>query len=194
YFGLGLWLPEIFTRFRHYHLANQNSTVSLRDLMRIDEVSQNNDCSPTFDSTVFQNTLAMGISSLVCHLTSGFLAGRIDRKIIPTGTMLLAGLCSAVIYFLSDSLQIVIVACAFQSSIATANMALSSITVDLFPTSVNAVGTCLVTCAGRIGAIVSNVLFGYLMSTMTAVPLFSVAIVLLITGLMCLIIPVENNN
>lgn len=106
-----------------------------------------------------------------------------DRKLIflfrfhdqsAVGTMVLAGICSCAIYFLRSASQNLIVACLFSTFMATGNMVLSSVVVDIFPTHVSAMAICLAILSGRIGAIVSNLLFGLLLDINCKVPIFLV--------------------
>lgn len=147
------------------------------------------DCIPKFDWSVFVNTAALGISCLFGNILSGLLAGKLHLKTLPLFTMLVAGLSSFLIYFLNSSLQILIVSCLFLSTIATCNLTLGSIAIELFPTSVNAMAYCLMLCVGRLAAICSNLTFGYLFDEHCEVPIFIVAGITLIGCGLCLIIP-----
>lgn len=89
--------------------------------------------------------------------------------------MLIAGIASLAIYFVRSSLQNLIVSCIFSVAIATANFALSGAVIDIFPTHVGAMAICLSVCFGRIGAIVSNLIFGMLLDISCDIPIFLVA-------------------
>lgn len=189
FFGLGLWLPELFIRFEEFHLKYPNLTTSLKELSSMEHAGATLDCTPKFDWSVFVNTAALGICCLLGNIVSGLLAGRLHLKTLPLVTMLVAGVSSFSIYFLNSSQQILIVSCLFLSTIATCNLTLGSVAIELFPTSVNAMAYCLMLCVGRLAAICSNVAFGYLFDDHCELPIFIVSGITLVGCGLCFIIP-----
>ncbi|XP_048512684.1 synaptic vesicle glycoprotein 2C-like isoform X2 [Athalia rosae] len=146
-------------------------------------------CNGTIDEKVFVNTLTMNAISLLGNIASGYLADRLGRRTMPVATMVLAGTFGCAIYFLETAFQNLVVACLFSTFIATANMVLSSVIVDVFPTNVSAMAICLATLSGRIGAIMSNLLFGLLLDINCGVPIFLVGGVVILGGLLGFFIP-----
>ncbi|CAH0553087.1 unnamed protein product [Brassicogethes aeneus] len=192
-FGLGLWLPEFFNRFQKFQEMFPNRTATIKDLALLKPNSAVS-CSPSFDNSVIMNTVAMAIVSLIYNGVSGWLTSKVDMKIVPLVSMLLGGFSSLSIYWLTSSTQNLIVSCIFQASMVTANMTIGSVVVELFPTSVGALAICLIMCAGRIGAMLSNMFFGYFMDDHCEIPIFVVAIVVLLGGLLCFLIPKKNDK
>nr|CAD7198281.1 unnamed protein product [Timema douglasi] len=177
YFGLGLWLPEIFNRFEAFYSSHPNETVSVCELTNVSkkqaDISKLSDCSTrSVDERVFINTMIIGAVCLLGNITSGLLAGHLQRNIMPVATMLIAGVSAATIYFLRSSLQNLIISCIFLSAISTGNFVLTSVVVDIFPTSIRAMAVCTAILAGRVGAIVSNLLLGHLLDISCEVPMF----------------------
>lgn len=72
---------------------------------------------------------------------------------------------------------------------ATGNMVLNSVVIELFPTSVSGIAICLALCAGRLGAICSNAIFGYFIDTVCEVPIFIAAGTVLVGCGLCYVIP-----
>lgn len=187
---MGLWLPELFARFEQYQLQHPNASVTLSDLKHFEaSISRNRSCVPSFDRTMLESTLALGICTLLGNILSGILAGRLSLKTIPFVTMLLGGASAASIYWLKSSLQNVIVSCIFFANMATGNMVLNGVVIELFPTSVSGIAICLALCAGRLGAICSNAIFGYFIDTLCEVPIFVAAGAVLIGCGLCCVIP-----
>lgn len=89
--------------------------------------------------------------------------------------MLIAGIAGLGMYFVNSSLQLLITACIFSLMAATANIVLSSVAVDVFPTHVSAVALCMMACLGRCGAVVSNLAFGMLLDISCEIPIFLLA-------------------
>ncbi|XP_051156800.1 synaptic vesicle glycoprotein 2B-like [Leptopilina boulardi] len=195
YYGLGLWLPELFNRFESHYKHHPNISVTVCELINNANKSDvlnlsKRDLSCTgMNEQVFVNTLIINAICLLGNITSGFLADRVGRRTIPVTTMLVAGIASLAIYFVRTSLQNLIVSCIFSLAIATANFALSGAVVDIFPTHVGAMAICLSVCFGRIGAIVSNLIFGMLLDISCDIPIFLVASMVLLGGFLGFLIP-----
>lgn len=77
---------------------------------------------------------------------------------------------------------------------ATGNLTLGSVVVELFPTSVSAMAISLTLCAGRLGAICSNMAFGYFLDKQCEIPIFVSAGVILVGCVLCLLIPHQKVN
>ncbi|XP_046734342.1 synaptic vesicle glycoprotein 2C-like [Diprion similis] len=216
YYGLGLWLPELFNRFEMYYKLHPNTTVTVCELatfsvptnpvaeaitqtqnvtllgsstIATNGILQRIPCTGTIDEQVFINTLTVNAVSLLGNVASGYLADRLGRRTMPVGTMVVAGVFGCSIYFLRSASQNLIVACLFSTFIATGNTVLNSVIVDIFPTHVSAMAICLATLSGRIGAIVSNLLFGLLLDINCGVPIFLVGGVVIFGGLLGFLIP-----
>ncbi|XP_066252366.1 synaptic vesicle glycoprotein 2B-like isoform X1 [Euwallacea similis] len=187
-FGLGLWLPEIFVRFDQFEKLYPNATPSVKELSLLVQ-AKDLSCEATFDTSVTQNTVVIASSSLLFNIVCSTLATKLHFKVIPLVTMLIGGATSASIYFLTSSVQNLVVASLFQASMITANMTIGSIAVELFPTKVVGIALCLIMFTGRLGAMASSFLFGYYMDTQCEVPIFVVGAVVLLGGLLCFLVP-----
>ncbi|KAL3276542.1 hypothetical protein HHI36_011917 [Cryptolaemus montrouzieri] len=192
-FGLGLWLPELFIRFQEYADIYPNETVSLEKLTLL-TIVKNQTCDSTFDLSVIQNTVAMGITSLITSVFSGYISTKVSIKVIPFVCMLSGGITSLSIYWLKSATQNLIVACIFQAAMIVGNMSLSGVVVELFPTNVGAMAMCLAMFMGRMGAMTSNVVFGLLMDNHCEIPIFAVAVNVLFGAMLCLIIPTSQSK
>ncbi|KAK9884629.1 hypothetical protein WA026_007469 [Henosepilachna vigintioctopunctata] len=192
-FGLGLWLPELFIRFQRYAELHPNETISVSKLATL-SVVKNQTCDATFDLSVIQNTVFMGITSLITSGFCGYISTKVSIKTVPFVCMLMGGLASTSIYWLRSATQNVIVACIFQASMIVANMSLSGVVVELFPTNVGGIAICLVMFIGRMGAMTSNIVFGLLMDKHCEIPIFAVAINVLLGTLLCWFIPTSKTK
>lgn len=98
YYGLGLWMPELFNRFENYQLLHPNTSVTVCELTRDTHQSLNvtiadepflpskiaaTECKPNIDERVFINSLTINAVSLPANIISGCLASRVDRRTIP---------------------------------------------------------------------------------------------------------------
>lgn len=192
YYGLGLWLPELFNRFEQHYAMYPNISVSVCELSSHFEkaVSGQQTCdSRSVDSAVFTNSLIIGCFGLAGNFISGILSGRLHRRSMPAFLMFASGFCVLAIYFLHNSTQNLIVSALFQFFIGTAHLVINSLIVDMFPPSISGMGVCLTIFSGRLGAMLSNLVFGHLLDISCAVPILLVAAVSFGGGFLSLLIP-----
>ncbi|XP_031337479.1 synaptic vesicle glycoprotein 2C-like [Photinus pyralis] len=180
YYGMGLWLPELLNR--------RNENASLTTTLNTNGAA----CLPEFDVKLYENTIVIGIVALFSNLLAGWLSDKFEKRIIPLVTLLVGGISTGCMYWVNSPLQYLIASCIFQSTMSISNIALGSVVVDLFPTDVNAIAICTAVMAGRVGAIFSNIVFGYLIDVNVAVAIFLVAGILIMGGLLCFFIPNSN--
>ncbi|KAF5286663.1 hypothetical protein FQR65_LT12494 [Abscondita terminalis] len=178
YFGLGLWLPQVLVR-KHENL--NNSTITSTDLP--------NTCLLNFGQDLYRNTVIVGISAILANIFAGWLSGKVNNKVIPITTLMMGAICSAWIFWVDDEIQYLIASCIFQSSLSVANIAIGTVAVDMFPTNVNAIGICTTMLSGRLGAIFSNMVFGFVIDENPAIPIFLIVSILMFGSIMCFFIP-----
>ncbi|KAK2575696.1 hypothetical protein KPH14_012086 [Odynerus spinipes] len=214
YYGLGLWLPELFNRFENYQKLYPNVTVTVCELIYKTEAfnhssikpstfnesvillpltNSTEECVSTMDKRVFINALTINAVCLLGNIASGYFADRVGRRTMPVTTMLIAGVFGFATYFVKSSVQILIVTCLFSLMIATANFVIGSVVVDIFPTHVGAIAICMMTCFGRIGAVASNLAFGMLLDISCEVPIFLVGSIVVAGGLLGLLLPLKKS-
>lgn len=139
FYGLGLWLPEIFSRFEEHSVMFPNKSDTFCEIQNnlnnyTTTVMHNSDCYGGMDSMVFLNTIIMGICCCFGNIISSYMAGRVDRRILPVVTMLMGAISAVLIQCLNSENQLLIVASVFQAAMSTSNNAINSVVVDLFPT------------------------------------------------------------
>ncbi|XP_011306582.1 synaptic vesicle glycoprotein 2C isoform X1 [Fopius arisanus] len=193
YYGLGLWLPELFNRFENFYRSHPDTpSVSVCQL-----VARNDTIKPelqnceeiVIDENVFINTLIVNAVCLLGNIISGFFADRVGRRTLPVTLTIIAGVSGLTIYFTKTSTQILIVACIYSLTVSAANIVIGSVTVDIFPTYVGALAICMMTCFGRVGAIASNLAFGMLLDISCEVPIILVAGIVLSGAALTLMLP-----
>ncbi|CAH1118806.1 unnamed protein product [Phaedon cochleariae] len=193
-FGLGLWLPELFIRFEQFQTLHPNASISVRELSSLPPPSKNLSCSPSLDASVIRSTVAMGVTSLLFNGLASYVSTKTTARVITMVTMLLGGVSAGLIYWMRSSMQNLVLACVFQATMIASNMSTAGIAVDLFPTKVNGIAVCMVVCAGRIGAVVSNFVFGFLMDKNCELPIFIVTAVVILGGCLCFVVPIPKNR
>lgn len=216
YYGLGLWLPEIFNRFEeHYKISNVSVTVCEIEknvnetLMSPDPyLWKENDTTLTYfpmdhnefcsneeiNPTVFINTFIIGASCLIGNVLSSVLAKRMGLKILIEITMFISGVSAIAIYFLRTSTENLLISCVFLTVVGSGNMMISSAICDLFPTKIRAMAVCTAIFAGRVGAVASNLTIGYFLDISCEVPIFLMGSVLLCGSLIAFLLPKKSGS
>ncbi|XP_012253957.2 synaptic vesicle glycoprotein 2B-like isoform X1 [Athalia rosae] len=182
---LGMTENSMWTR----ELEPQNMSTTILPYMQVLTESTTELCNISVDQKVFVNTIIIGFSCLIGNLASGYLMNRMDRRVLPIATQLLAGLSGCAIYLLKTSTQNLIAASMFSAFSSMANMIIIGRIVDLFPTNVSAITSGVATLSGRAGAILSNVLFGLLLDVSCEVPIFFVGSVVIAGGIIAFFVP-----
>ncbi|KAF5300488.1 hypothetical protein FQA39_LY02287 [Lamprigera yunnana] len=178
YYGLGLWLPEVLNRKKEGFSNITNSSNKFNDT-----------CTFQFDRNLYQSTVIIGVSALCANLFAGWLSGKFQPKTIPIATSVLSATCAGWMFWASNPLQYLIASCIFQSAMSVANISFGTVAVELFPTNVNAIAVCTVMLAGRLGAIFSNIIFGFLIDANPTIAISLVIGVLVICTFACFFIP-----
>ncbi|XP_044742203.1 synaptic vesicle glycoprotein 2A-like [Chrysoperla carnea] len=148
------------------------------------------ECVEKIETNTFINTIIMGTVCLCGNILSGVIAGFFkSRRLLPIALAAIGGITSAIIFWVTTAEQNVIVASICLTAFATGNMVLNSVIVDIFPTSVSALAVCTATFAGRVGAIICNLVFGLLLEISCEIPFFLVSAVVLASAVMGFLIP-----
>lgn len=81
---------------------------------------------------------------------------RLGRKFFLVAGTIGAGICSAVMYFVSNKIENLIVSATFSAVISCANAALDCLITEVFPTNLRATGVAISMVAARLGGIIGN--------------------------------------
>lgn len=136
---------------------------------------------------------------------------KLGRKFFLVAGTVSAGVCSAVMYFVTNKIENLIVSATFSAVISCANAALDCLITEVFPTNLRATGVAISMVFARLGGIIGNgkfnsriiaivsyyvflfslilVVIATLLDTMCPAPTFIVAGLLAGGGLMCLLLP-----
>lgn len=70
-----------------------------------------------------------------------------------------------------------------------AESAIYSVMVDLFPTKLRVMATSLSLTVGRAGAVLGNMMFGYLIDIHCVIPIVIFSTSLMLSGILCIFLP-----
>lgn len=217
YYGLVLWLPELFNRFEVHYSLHPNQTVTVCQLSRawsgeqveMEQIKMNStmveavvqnltapedaaapgcNSAEAVNEAVFLKTLIISGVCLLANMVSAVLASRVGRRALPVVLNVASGALAAGIYFVDSTAGNLVVASLFQALIGTANTAINGFLVDIFPPRVSALGVCSAILAGRVGAAVSNLVLGSLLDISCEVPIFLISGTVIVGGILCIFV------
>lgn len=200
YYGLWLWFPELFNKLDQYYKYHPNETVSIcevtdfvpppEDLLK-DEFCQAN-VAPS--NSVFINSFIISLAALPGNVWTIFHMDKLGRKFFLVLSMTLSGASAFLIYLVTSQLTNLIISCVFGLVSTMGFNALDCLGAELFPTNLRSTAFAVTLSAGRLGAILANIVFGYLITVSCAVPILSVAVLLVSGGLVGLLLPNTTNT
>jgi len=196
YYGLWLWFPELFNKLEQYHNLHPNKTVSVCEVVSVDlSIVPDNSTSITHCSTsipdnqVFINSFIISISAAPSNLWTVFHMDKLGRRFFLCFSMLLSGCSAFLIYLVNSSTMNLILSCIFGAVSTMGFNSLDCLGIELFPTSLRSTAMALTLVAARLGAILGNLVFGYLVESHCAVPILTVAGLLIGGGFLGILLP-----
>ncbi|XP_065572428.1 synaptic vesicle glycoprotein 2C-like isoform X1 [Artemia franciscana] len=188
YYGLWLWFPELFTR-----LSSVNYSVSICE---VTSLSNTTDSTPSHcinqtppNDEVFINAFITAAAPLPANLWTMLMMDKLGRKFFLVISMVGSGLCAFGIYLVNSEVVYLIISCLFGAISTMGFNALDCLGAELFPTSLRGTAMAVTLAAARLGAILGNLLFGFLVDVACAVPIILVAVLLIGGGLLGLLLP-----
>ena len=137
-------------------------------------------CStPIPDNQVFINSFIISISAAPSNLWTILHMDKLGRKFFLCFSMLLSGCSAFLIYLLNSTTMNLILSCVFGAVSTMGFNSLDCLGIELFPTSLRSTAMAITLAAARLGAILGNLVFGYLVETNCAIPILAVAVLLI---------------
>lgn len=193
YYGLMMWFPELFNRFDDYAEAHPDvkdvGVCEVTNFVVKQTSSVGHECNDDIPSTVFMESLITVAAALPANVIAVLGMDRLGRKFFMVVGTVSAGICSMLMYFVSNKIENLIVSATFSAVISCANAALDCLITEVFPTNLRATGVAISMVAARLGGIIGNVVIATLLDTYCPAPTFIVAALLAGGGLMCLFLP-----
>lgn len=117
YYGLIMWLPELFNRFDEYtsHFGNQDASVCTVTDFVVNRGSHSSmeQCTSHIPSSVFLDSLITLTAALPANLIAILGMDRLGRKFFLVFSTLSAAFCSGALYFVRNKTQNLIVSAVF---------------------------------------------------------------------------------
>merc|ERR1719397_620660 len=141
------------------------------------------------DNQVFINSFIISLSAAPANIWTIFHMDKLGRKFFLCLSMLLSGASAFLIYLVNSANMNLILSCIFGAVSTMGFNSLDCLGIELFPTSVRSTAMAVTLVAARLGAISGNLAFGYLVESHCAVPILTVAALLVSGGLFGLLLP-----
>lgn len=192
-----LWLPQIFQIMTDYIQAHNGTSANL--CIMLETVSSPNKTSEecfvnTDNSTVYINSAIVGFAAVcICGIV-GIIIHCVGKKKILLVSEIVGCVCCISIYFANYPVVVLISSAIFVSTGSVSSNVTTSITIDLFPTYLRTLTISLGMMTGRIGAMVGNFIFPFLLESGCEPPFFVVAGFLLVAFVLSLFIPNTDNQ
>ena len=114
---------------------------------------------------------------------------KVPKKLILVASFAVSGASAFFVYLVNSKGANLGVSILFNLVSTSGFIAMDCLGVELFPTELRGSGLALASTAGRLGAIVGNLVFGYLVEVDCAIPVVSVAVLLIGGGVLGLFLP-----
>merc|ERR1719414_1450753 len=199
YYGLWLWFPELFNKLNIFYNENPEASASVCDITNYQPlnstVTEDPFCAnPVPDAKVFTDSFLISISALPGNIWTIIMMDKLGRKFFLVLSMVLSGGCAFFIYLVTSSTANLLLSCAFGFVSTMGFNALDCLGIELFPTNVRSTAMAVTLAVARLGAILGNVVFGYLIEVSCAVPILLVASLLASGGLLGIKLPNTSNR
>ncbi|CAG9860342.1 unnamed protein product [Phyllotreta striolata] len=162
-----LWLPGIFQSINDYQMNHNGSSsdmCTMLDFMNgAANVSSTGSCNVNLDNiSVYVNTFMVAAARILAFFIAGMFVQMVGTKKL---TILLCFFSSTLlfcIYFAKNALFVTILSAAGSAIGSVPEILLITMTLELFPTTLRTMALSVHLMAGRLGTLIGNVTFPYL--------------------------------
>ena len=142
--------------------------------------NQSSHCSTSIpDNQVFINSFIISLSAAPANIWTIFHMDKLGRKFFLCFSMLLSGSSAFLIYLVNSATMNLILSCIFGAVSTMGFNSLDCLGIELFPTSLRSTAMAVTLVSARLGAIMGNLVFGYLVESHCATPILMVATLLI---------------
>ena len=181
YYGLWLWFPELFNKLEKFHVQHPNQTLSVCEVVSLEVKAVANssaaaECTASVpDQEVFINSFIISMSAAPTNLWTIYHMDKLGRKFFLVISMLLSGCSAFFIYLVNSAAMNLALSCVFGAVSTMGFNSLDCLGIELFPTQLRSTAMAVTLVSARLGAIVGNLVFGYLVESHCATPILMVA-------------------
>ncbi|CAG5034015.1 unnamed protein product [Parnassius apollo] len=182
---LRLWYPQLAA------MSGSDVNGTLCSAIAPVAASTENSCTPLqTDMLTYLQSAMVGAGSVLTYSIGGVLVNRCGKKLVAGFCGLVSAVIIVMLPFLgTGAFAVVAMVTTALSFTALCGASLSSINVDLFPTSLRVMAMATFLMSGRLGTITGTVIFPALIDYGCLPPFITIATVLAVCGFGCFLVP-----
>ncbi|VEN35502.1 unnamed protein product [Callosobruchus maculatus] len=194
YYTLMIWFPELFYRFEEFENLHPNEKASVCEVSSVvlpfnSTQGHTEYCGDPIADSVFLHTLIIGLACIPTSFWLPLCVHRLGAKFFLVFSLMVAGAVTMGLYFVDSTTSNLVLSCIFEALTSLGISTVYCVMVDLFPTNLRVMAAALSLTFGRGGALIGNLLFGFLIDLNCVVPIVLFASMLIGSGLLCLMLP-----
>lgn len=151
-------------------------------------------CTKPIDNQVFLFTLIIAVSCIPSSVSLSYLIHKFGKKTLLICNLCIAGLSVIGLNWVHRTYDTLVLSCIFEALTCTCEAVIFCVVVDLFPTNLRAIALALTVTSGRFGAILGNILFGWLVDLNCVVPIYAFGLLLVSSGIFCFTLPTRSSH
>ncbi|KAL9892747.1 synaptic vesicle glycoprotein 2C-like [Glossina fuscipes] len=190
YYTLMVWFPELFQRFDEFEKQYPDVSASVCGVSSI--VVSNSTvipCDQNIDEKVFFHTIIIGLACIPTSFWLPLCVHRLGIKFFLVFSLTAAGFVTIGLYFVRNSLENLILSCIFEALTSLSISTVYCVMVDLFPTNLRVMAAAMSMTFGRSGALLGNLIFGFLIDFNCIIPIIIFSAMLFVSGFLCWLLP-----
>ncbi|KAF7995435.1 hypothetical protein HCN44_006542 [Aphidius gifuensis] len=192
YYTLMVWFPELFTRFEEFeidHPGESTSVCIVSSLSGNGTIIDPYGCNTIIAPSVYLHTVYIGLACIPGSIIIPIFIHKVGAKVFLFASLVISGAVTVGFYYVVSSDQNLILSCVFEALTSLGISLVYCVIVDMFPTNLRVMAAALSLTMGRLGALVGNLLFGYLIDLACVVPVVIFAVFLFICGILSTQLP-----
>ncbi|KAJ6639965.1 Synaptic vesicle glycoprotein 2B, partial [Pseudolycoriella hygida] len=192
YYTLMIWFPELFYRFEEFETAHPGQHASVCEVSSIILTNGTNVdkfCGDPLNDSVYFHTIIIGLACIPTSFWLPLCVHKLGAKFFLIFSLVIAGAVTVGLYFVIDSTQNLILSCIFEALTSLGISTVYCVMVDLFPTNLRVMAAALSLTFGRGGALIGNLVFGFLIDLNCVVPIVLFSAMLFVSGVLCFFLP-----
>ncbi|XP_018369030.1 PREDICTED: synaptic vesicle glycoprotein 2B-like [Trachymyrmex cornetzi] len=192
YYTLMVWFPELFTRFEQFEHANPGETTSVCIVSALSDNTTFFDpygCDTIIASSVYLHTVYIGLACIPGSIILPLFVHKLGAKFFLIFSLVVSGAVTVGFYYVVNSMQNLVLSCVFEALTSLGISLVYCVIVDMFPTNLRVMAAALSLTMGRLGALVGNLVFGYLIDLACVIPIILFAAFLFACGFFSFLLP-----
>ncbi|XP_044005768.1 synaptic vesicle glycoprotein 2B-like, partial [Aphidius gifuensis] len=191
YYALILWFPELFQRFAIFEINHPGETASVCRVSEKNLTSINmNECPTNISTDVYFHTAILGAACIPLSIMLPIFVEKLGYKFYLVLSSAIASSVTMGLFFVETSFQNLILSCIFEAFTSVGTCIILCIIVEIYPTKLRGIASAVSVFFCRLGALMGNSLFGYLIDEHCVTLIIIIATQLLVSAILGLIIPI----